>query len=64
MDFKLGDIVSLRSGSPPMTVYNTDGTSVTVVFYNPVTGTIVKETLWSTSLRTGATLPTAPPRNA
>jgi uncharacterized protein YodC (DUF2158 family) len=62
MDFKLGDIVSLRSGSPPMTVYDTAENSVTVVFYNPVTGLIVKETLWYQTLRSGATIPTSPPR--
>ena len=59
--FSKGDIVSLRSGSPPLIVSETPGTSsVVVTFWNPVTGRVERDTVFEWVLRAGATTPTAP----
>lgn len=59
--FAKGDIVSLRSGSPPMTISETLGTnSVVVVFFNSVSGKLERETIFDWVLRAGATAPTSP----
>lgn len=56
----IGDIVSLRSGGPAMTVSDISGNSVTCVYYNTITGLYEKASFWFQCLRTAGTQPTAP----
>lgn len=58
--FNPGDVVSLRSGSSQMTVSRVAGSSVDVVFYNPITGVVQRETFWYEVLRNASTRPETP----
>lgn len=59
-NYRSGDIVSLRSGGPHMTVSDIQGNSVMCQFYNPVAGEYRKETFFFSMLRTASSTPMNP----